>query len=205
MPWTQGKNKNDIEKRLPRVAEAPFDSMRKMMSTIHKTESRFIQYTKGAPDELLKKCTHMLTPHGEVTLNDELRQQVLNKNKEMSGKALRVLGSAMRYWDSLPQDTSPENLEKDMIFIGLAGMIDPVRPEAKAAIEECRSAGIRPIMITGDHRDTAIAIARELGIISDESQAITGSEISKMSDEEFEAKIDKFLFMPVFSLSIRSG
>ncbi len=187
-----GKNKNDIEKRLPRVAEAPFDSMRKMMSTIHKTESRFVQYTKGAPDELLKKCTHMLTPHGEVTLNDELRQQVLNKNKEMAGKALRVLGSAMRYWDSLPQDTSPENLEKDMIFIGLAGMIDPVRPEAKAAIEECRSAGIRPIMITGDHRDTAIAIARELGIISDESQAITGSEISKMSDEEFEAKIDKY-------------
>lgn len=187
-----GKNKNDIEKKLPRVAEAPFDSIRKMMSTIHKTESRFIQYTKGAPDELLKKCTHMLTPQGEVLLNDELRQQVLDKNKEMAGKALRVLGSAMRHWDSLPQDNSPENLEKDLIFIGLTGMIDPVRPEAKAAIEECRSAGIRPIMITGDHKDTAVAIAKELGIISDESQAITGTEISRMSDDEFEANIDRY-------------
>ncbi len=187
-----GKNKNDVEKKLPRVAEAPFDSMRKMMSTIHKTESRFIQYTKGAPDELLKKCSHMLTPQGEVSLNDELRQQILDKNKEMAGKALRVLGSAMRYWDRVPEDTTPENLEKNLIFIGLTGMIDPVRPEAKAAIEECRSSGIRPIMITGDHRDTAIAIAKDLGIITDESQAITGAEIAKMSDEEFEGKIDKY-------------
>jgi len=188
----KGENKNELEKRLPRVAEAPFDSMRKMMSTIHKSESRFIQYTKGAPDELLRRCTHMLTPQGEVALSDELRKQVLDRNREMAGKALRVLGSAMRYWDTLPQDTSPENLEKDMIFIGLVGMIDPVRPEVKAAIEECRSAGIRPIMITGDHKDTAVAIAMELGMITDESQAITGAEISRMSDEEFEAKIEQY-------------
>jgi Ca2+-transporting ATPase len=187
-----GKNKNELEKKLPRVAEAPFDSMRKMMSTIHRTESRFVQYTKGAPDELLKKCTHMLTVHGEVALNDELRKQVMDKNREMAGKALRVLGSAMRYWETLPNDTSPENIEKDLIFIGLTGMIDPVRPEVKAAIEECRTAGIRPIMITGDHRDTAVAIARELGIITDESQAITGSEMSKIPDEEFEANIDRY-------------
>jgi len=187
-----GKNKNELEKKLPRVAEAPFDSMRKMMSTIHKTESRFVQYTKGAPDELLKKCTHMLTVHGEVALNDELRQQVMDRNREMAGKALRVLGSAMRYWDTLPQDISPEHIENDMIFIGLTGMIDPVRPEVKAAIDECRTAGIRPIMITGDHRDTAVAIAKELGIITDDSQAITGSEMSKMSDEEFEANIDRY-------------
>jgi Ca2+-transporting ATPase len=187
-----GKNKNELERQLPRVSDAPFDSERKMMSTIHKTESKFIQYTKGAPDELLKRCTHILTPQGEVLLSDELRKDVLDRNKAMAKKALRVLGSAMRHWDVLPEDTSPENLEKDLIFIGLTGMIDPVRPEAKAAIEECRSAGIRPIMITGDHRDTAVAIAIELGIINDESQAITGAEISKMSDEEFDANIDKY-------------
>lgn len=187
-----GKNKNELEKRLPRVSEAPFDSERKMMSTIHKTESRFIQYTKGAPDELLKRCTHILTQQGEVFLSDILRQDVLDRNKAMAKKALRVLGSAMRHWEEIPEDTSPENLEKDLIFIGLTGMIDPVRPEAKAAIDECRSAGIRPIMITGDHRDTAVAIAIELGIIADESQAITGADISKMSDEEFDNNIDKY-------------
>ncbi len=190
--FNAGKNKNDLEKKLPRVSEAPFDSERKMMSTIHKTESRFIQYTKGAPDELLKRCTHILTQHGEVELSDDFLKNVLDRNKAMAKKALRVLGSAMRHWEKLPEDTSPENLEKDLIFIGLTGMIDPVRPEAKAAIEECRSAGIRPIMITGDHRDTAIAIAIELGIINDESQAITGADISEMSDEEFDSNIEKY-------------
>ena len=98
----------------------------------------------------------------------------------------------MRHWDAKPEDTSPENLEKDLTFIGLTGMIDPVRPEVKAAIEKCRRAGIRPIMITGDHRDTAVAIAEELGIIADESQAITGSELSKMSDDEFNANVGKY-------------
>ena len=190
--YDAGKNKNDLEKKLPRLSEAPFDSERKMMSTIHKTESRFIQYTKGAPDELLKKCTHILTKQGEVLLSDELRKNVLDRNKDMAKKALRVLGSATRHWDKLPEDKSPENLEKELIFIGLTGMIDPVRPEAKAAIDECRSAGIRPIMITGDHRDTAVAIAIDLGIINDESQAITGAEISKMSDEEFDSKIENY-------------
>ena len=190
--YDAGKNKNDLEKKLPRLSEAPFDSERKMMSTIHKTESRFIQYTKGAPDELLKRCTHILTQQGEILLSDELRKNVLDQNKDMAKKALRVLGSATRHWDKLPEDKSPENLEKELIFIGLTGMIDPVRPEAKAAIDECRSAGIRPIMITGDHRDTAVAIAIDLGIINDESQAITGAEISKMSDEEFDSKIENY-------------
>lgn len=188
----KGRNKNDLEKKMPRVAEAPFDSMRKMMSTVHKTESRFVQYTKGASDELLKRCTHMLTPQGEVLLSDELRKQISDKNKEMAGKALRVLGSALRHWETLPEDKTPENLEREMIFIGLVGMIDPVRPEAKAAIDECRTAGIRPIMITGDHKDTAVAIAKELGIIADESQAITGADISRLSDEEFDNNIDKY-------------
>ena len=187
-----GKNKNDLEKKMSRVGEAPFDSIRKMMSTIHKSEDKFIQYTKGAPDEILKKCTLMLTDNGEVPLTDELRDQILEQNKNMAGKALRVLGAALRHWDNFPPESSPENLEKELTFIGLTGMIDPVRPEAKAAIEECRQAGIRPIMITGDHRDTAIAIAKELGIITDENQAITGSDISKMSDSEFEANVEKY-------------
>jgi Ca2+-transporting ATPase len=187
-----GKNKNELETRFPRVLEAPFDSDRKMMSTIHRTRSRFVQYTKGAPDELLKRCTHILTQQGEVHLSDEIRQNVLDRNKDMAKKALRVLGSAMRYWEEVPEDTSPENLEKDLIFVGLTGMIDPVRPEVYDAIEQCRSAGIRPIMITGDHKDTAVAIAMELGIINDESQAITGTDLSKMSDEVFEANIEKY-------------
>ncbi len=190
--FDNGLNKNKLEKDMPRVGEAPFDSLRKMMSTIHKTDNKFIQYTKGAPDELLKKCTHMLTSEGEVALTEELYKQVLENNKEMAGKALRVLGAAMRHWDELPEDKSPEHLEKDMIFIGLTGMIDPVRPEAKAAIDECKEAGIRAVMITGDHRDTAVAIAKELGIITKESQAITGSDISKMSDEEFDKNIEKW-------------
>lgn len=187
-----GKGKNELMGSFPRVGEAPFDSLRKMMSTLHQAENQIIQYTKGAPDEVLNKSTHILTEAGIVPLTDDHRQKVLSENKGMASKALRVLGSALRYWDALPGDTSPENLEKELCFIGLTGMIDPVRPEAKAAIEECRQAGIRPIMITGDHRDTAIAIAKELGIITDESQAITGAEIAKMSDQEFDAKVDQY-------------
>lgn len=187
-----GKGKNELVKSFPRVGEAPFDSLRKMMSTLHQSEGRIIQYTKGAPDEVLRNSTHILTDAGIVPLTDEHRRRILDENKGMASKALRVLGSALRYWDAVPSDTSPENLEKELCFIGLTGMIDPVRPEAKAAIEECRQAGIRPIMITGDHRDTAVAIAKELGIITDESQAITGAEISKMSDEEFDEKVIQY-------------
>jgi len=191
--FDMGVNKNELEKSMPRVAEAPFDSMRKMMSTVHKTsDGKFIQYTKGAPDELLKKCTHILTKDGVVPLTDKHRTEILNENKRMANKALRVLASAMKETDTLPSDTSPENLERDLTFIGLAGMIDPVRPEVKAAIEECRDAGIRPIMITGDHKDTAVAIAKELGIISDESQAITGAELSEISDSDFEEKVNNY-------------
>jgi Ca2+-transporting ATPase len=187
-----GKNKNELEKEMPRVAEVPFDSMRKMMTTVHKSGDKFLQYTKGAPDEILKKSTHMLTDKGIVPLTDRLRQEIDNQNQNMGKKALRVLGSALRYWDSLPQDTSSENLEKDLVFIGLAGMIDPVRPEVKDAIDKCREAGIRPIMITGDHKVTAVAIAAELGIISDESQAVTGQELSQISDTDLEKNIQNY-------------
>lgn len=187
-----GFNKKDISANSPRIGEAPFDSSRKMMSTVHSTAQGIVQYTKGAPDEILKKCTHALINGNVVPFTDELRASVAAENKRMADKALRVLAVAYKEYVAAPEDTSPAALENDLIFIGLTGMIDPVRPEVKAAIEECRMAGITPIMITGDHRDTAVAIAMELGIIDDPSQAITGAQLNEMSDEEFAEKVGTF-------------
>ncbi|MBQ8868576.1 MAG: calcium-translocating P-type ATPase, PMCA-type [Oscillospiraceae bacterium] len=186
---SKGFNKNNLKEKNPRVAEAPFDSNRKMMSTVHNTENGIVQYTKGAPDEVLRRCTKILTENGIVDLTDEARGEILNANKAMADKALRVLAVTERFHDDVPTDCSPAALENDLVFIGLTGMIDPVRPEVKAAIAECREAGITPIMITGDHYDTAVAIAKELGIATDSSQAITGAQLSAMSDEEFSQKV----------------
>ena len=187
-----GQIKLELENEQPRVAEAPFDSMRKMMSTVHKCGDSYIQYTKGAPDEVLKCCTSYLDSGEVLPLTDEKRQEILSVNHAMADRALRVLAAAERRWDALPEDCSPANLEHELCFIGLTGMIDPVRPEVKAAIDECRRAGIRPIMITGDHKDTAVAIARELGIIDDASQAIEGRELNRLSDDELDRVIDKY-------------
>ena len=187
-----GQIKPELENEQPRVAEAPFDSMRKMMSTVHKCGDSYIQYTKGAPDEVLKCCTSYLDSGEVLPLTDEKRQEILSVNHAMAARALRVLAAAERRWDALPEDCSPANLEHELCFIGLTGMIDPVRPEVKAAIDECRRAGIRPIMITGDHKDTAVAIARELGIIDDASQAIEGRELNRLSDDELDRVIDKY-------------
>ncbi len=176
----------------PRVGEAPFDSMRKMMSTIHQDGEQIVQYTKGAPDEVLKCCTHYLKDGDVLPLDDEARQTILTQNKDMADKALRVLAAAYRKWDAMPADSEPATLENNLVFVGLTGMIDPIRPEVKDAIVECRRAGIRPIMITGDHIDTAIAIAMQLGIISDKSQAITGAQLNDFSDEEFETAIEQY-------------
>ena len=181
-----GLDKDDLKACAPRMGEAPFDSMRKMMSTVHVSGGSVVQYTKGAPDEVLKKCVSYLD-HGKVCpMTEEKMQEILAANKEMADRALRVLAAAARWWESQPTDFSPEALENELCFIGLTGMIDPVRPEVKAAIEECRGAGIRPIMITGDHIDTAVAIAKELGILKDASEAVTGSQLDAMDDEEFE-------------------
>ncbi|HIZ23743.1 MAG TPA: cation-translocating P-type ATPase [Candidatus Blautia faecigallinarum] len=188
-----GLKKPDLEREYVRVGEAPFDSMRKMMSTIHKkADGKIIQFTKGAPDEVLKRCAYAVQKDGIVPMTEEIRASILNANKAMADKALRVLCAACREWNSMPENTDPEFLEKDLTYVGLSGMIDPVRPEVKAAIEECREAGIRPIMITGDHRDTAVAIGMELGIISDGSQAITGAQLDEISDEEFKNRITEF-------------
>ena len=181
-----GQPKDDLKSAQPRVGEAPFDSLRKMMSTVHLHEGGCIQYTKGAPDEVLRKCTHVLRDGAVLPLDNAGRREILAANKEMADKALRVLMAAFRRLpEGRPEDCSPEALEHDLCFIGLTGMIDPVRPEVKAAIDECNAAGIRPIMITGDHVDTAVAIAKELGILDGTERAITGAELSAMSDEEF--------------------
>lgn len=187
-----GLDKGDMDKEYPRVAEAPFDSMRKMMSTIHKAENGFVQYTKGAPDEILKRCTHVFVDGKEVPLTEEGRKEILAANKDMADRALRVLAAAYKRLGCAPSDFTPEEIEKDLVFVGLTGMIDPIRPEVKEAIGKCREAGIRAVMITGDHIDTAVAIALELGIITDKSQAITGAAMSEMSDEEFEEKIGQY-------------
>ena len=187
-----GMNKNELLKSAPRVGEAPFDSNRKMMSTIHKTADGILQFTKGAPDEILKHCTKIFK-NGEVSpLTDADRDAVLKKNKEFADRALRVLACGYKQLSCVPEDQSPDNIDNELVFCGLVGMIDPVRPEVKAAIEECRGAGIRPIMITGDHKDTAVAIALELGIIKDKSEAITGAELDDIPDEDFKEKVTQY-------------
>ena len=169
-----------------RVGEAPFDSNRKMMSTLHSAENGVVQYTKGAPDVVIDRCAYYMQNGEAVPMTAEYKAQILNANKEMADRALRVLACAKRVWTEFPENTEPANLETDLCFMGLCGMIDPVRPEVKDAIVQCRSAGIRPIMITGDHIDTAIAIAKELGILDENVRAITGAQLDELSEEEFQ-------------------
>ena len=188
-----GLKKPLLEEQQPRVAEAPFDSSRKMMSTVHQIDGGFIQYTKGAPDEVLRLCTCYIESGEMHPMTEEKRRAILLENKAMADRALRVLAAAQRSWgDKLPEDISPETLEQDLCFIGLAGMIDPVRPEVKDAIHQCRKAGIRPVMITGDHKDTAVAIAKELDILDSADQAITGSDLNDLTDEELAEAVPKY-------------
>ncbi len=175
-----------------RIGEVPFDSMRKMMSTVHNKNGELVQFTKGAPDEILKRCTKALIGGEVVDMTDKIKEDILSANKAMADKALRVLAAATKPLTAEPSVYESEAVENELCFVGLVGMIDPVRPEVKPAIEQCSSAGIRPIMITGDHKDTAVAIAKELGIISDASQAITGAELDTISDEEFETAVEKY-------------
>ena len=187
-----GYTTSDLAASHPRIGEAPFDSKRKMMSVVVRTRSgRIVQHTKGAPDEILARCTKIMTSDGVIDLTDEVRADVLSQNKSMADQALRVMASARRDWsNTAPENFDASNLEKDMTFVGLSGMIDPVRPEVKAAIEEAHSAAMRVVMITGDHIDTAIAIATELGIIDNRNQAVTGAQLDKIADEDLEKKIE---------------
>ncbi len=177
--------KFELKKTYPRVGELPFDSSRKMMSTLHPVGETFVQYTKGAPDVVLDRCSHCLKDGKILPMTEQLKSEILAANKEMADNALRVLACAERAWETLPEQMESDGMEIDMCFTGLCGMIDPVRPEVKVAIERCRDAGIRPVMITGDHVDTAIAIAKELGILEEGIRAITGAELDDMDDETF--------------------
>ena len=177
----------------PRVGEAPFDSGRKMMSVVVETlDGEYEQYTKGGPDVVLGRCTSIYENGVVVPLTEERRTELLTANKAMADEALRVLALACRHYADKPAEFGADELEHDLTFCGLSGMIDPERPEVAAAIEEAHAAGIRTVMITGDHIDTAVAIAKNLGIIEDRSQAITGAELDHMSDEELDAHIEDF-------------
>ncbi len=188
-----GLPKYELEKEAPRCGEAPFDSNRKMMSTIHPAgNGGFIQYTKGALDVMLDRCEHILTDKGEVKLDDAKKAQILAQNKEFASRALRVLCAAYRTYSKMPASLEPEDLEHDLVFIGIVGMIDPCRVEVYDAIKECRSAGIRPVMITGDHKDTAVAIGKDLGIIENEEEAIEGHALDQYSDEEMIELVPKY-------------
>ena len=177
--------KDELDANYPRIGEAPFDSGRKMMSTVHNEDGKTVQYTKGATEMLLERCSGYWYEGGIHPITEEYKENVRRHAKEFADRALRVLGAAFRPWDSAPADYEAETLEHDLVFVGFLGMIDPCRPEVYDAIRECREAGIRPIMITGDHIDTAVAIARDLGILTDDTRAITGSQLGEMSDEEF--------------------
>ena len=181
-----GLKKPELKEKAPRFMEAPFDSGRKMMSTLHRAHEGIVQFTKGAPDIVIDRCEYYLEDGKPVPMTEEYRQKIFAANKAMADRALRVLACAERRWDAPPESAAPQYLEQKLCFVGLCGMIDPVRPEVKAAIEECEAAGIRAIMITGDHVDTAVAIAKELGILHEGERAVTGLELSAMSDEEFE-------------------
>lgn len=184
--------KYELESEFPRVGEAPFDSSRKMMSTVHSANNGFVQYTKGAPDVVLSRCTMALVNGKQVPMTEKIFNSVLSDNKAMADEALRVLCVAMRVYNEMPESQEPSFLEKDLCYIGIAGMIDPVRPEVVDAIVEAKEAGIRPVMITGDHKDTAVAIAKQLGIADSADAAITGAELDKLSDEELNNQIENY-------------
>ncbi len=180
---TLGIEKPALKEEHPRFGEAPFDSNRKLMSTVHPFGESFVQYTKGAPDVLIARCDEILKNGKCVPITAKDRTELLTKNKQMADQTLRVLALGKRFYREMPADTSPEALEEHLVFVGLVGMKDPIRPEVAAAMVECRNAGIRPIMITGDHVDTAAAIGRELGILDNELPPISFEEVERFRND----------------------
>lgn len=185
-------HKNEELKRHPRYKEAPFDSMRKMMSTIHEDTSGYLQYSKGAPDVLLSRCSCYLEQGVVYPLTEEKRKAILEQNKQYANQALRVLAAGYKHYEKDQVPDQVEEMERELIFVGLCGMIDPIREEVKDAIQECKSAGILPVMITGDHIDTAIAIAKQLGILETADQAITGAQLDELSDQQLAKQIEQY-------------
>lgn len=187
-----GLKQDDINNLYPRVFELPFDSERKLMTTVNQMEKGLMVFTKGAVDNMLKICTHIQIGDNILPLTQEHKENILNANKEMASSALRMLGAAYKPIQKIPTEEDKDELEQKLIFLGLTGMQDPPRPEAKESIKICKKAGIKVVMITGDHKDTAVAIAQELNIIQNEKYAITGDELDKLSDEELKDKVNYF-------------
>ncbi|MCC7668316.1 MAG: calcium-translocating P-type ATPase, PMCA-type [Leuconostoc pseudomesenteroides] len=192
------KHDRDIDKlfnEMPRVAELPFDSERKLMSTVHPAPNGYIITVKGAPDELLKRATRIEMSGQIVDLSDDIRAKLLGINSELATQALRVLGFAYKLVDEMPTEMTSQVVENDLVFTGFVGMIDPERPEVAQAVAEAKAAGIRPMMITGDHRDTAAAIAIRLGILDEkdiDTAVISGSDIDAMSEAEFAENVTRY-------------
>ena len=184
--------KTDLEEIFKRVEEVPFDSDRKLMTTVHEKNGKYIVYTKGAVDELLARTTKIYIDNQEIPINNDYLNEISKVNNELGSNALRVLAMAYKVIDSLPEHSDMISIESDLVFIGMVGMIDPARPEAKEAVAKCRTAGIKPVMITGDHKVTAVAIAKDIGILEENDKAITGAELEKMSQEELEKNVQDY-------------
>lgn len=177
-----GISKREAESRQPRVHEFPFDSDRKKMTTVHALAGGgFVAYTKGAADQMLEACTHAADDGNTIPLTDEVRRQLAEINRGMAREGIRVLGIAMRQLERIPESLDPAPVETGLTFLGLVGMIDPPRPEAKAAVARCHTAGIQVKMITGDHPETAFTIAKDLGIAQGDSRVISGAELEQMT------------------------
>jgi len=187
-----GLLKDQLEKDYPFLGEVPFDQRRKRMTVVRELKTGAVVFVKGAPDILLQCCTHRMTSEGlHEPLDDSLRQHILAANDSLAAEALRVMGLARRSLPDHPLGYDADDLERDLVFLGLVAMRDPLRPEANAAMQVCREAGIRIVMITGDHKQTAVAIARELGLIDDREGALSGLELDQWSDERLREGVDQ--------------
>jgi len=187
-----GFRKVDLEREAPFLGEVPFDPERKKMTIVRRTASGPVAFVKGAPDVLLRDCRAWVAKDGSMEpLTDEIRREILAANQNFASQALRVLGVAIRPLDRPPETYTAAALERDLIFVGLLSMKDPIRPEVKVAVEACQTAGILTVMITGDHKDTAVAIARELGLLERGSQAISGTELDRLTDIELAQQVER--------------
>ncbi len=190
--YVMGINKTEREKETPRVSEISFDSVRKCMTTLHRSGTGILVITKGAPDIIIDKCTTVATKEGISPLDKYIKHDIINKNSEMADKALRVLAVCTKNIKHLPHKVKEDEIEQDLTFIGLIGMIDPPREEATEAVRTCKTAGIRPVMVTGDHILTAKAIGAKLGILTERDKAMTGEELSRISQEDLTEIIDEY-------------
>lgn len=188
-----GINKNELIKKMPKVGEIPFDSTRKAMTTIHNDgKSHYTIITKGAPDILINKCSNVFSGGKAIPLTESLKNKLIHKNREMANNALRVLAVAYKEIGYIQKKPDVETTERDLTFVGFIGMIDPPRLEVADAVNECKNAGIKPVMITGDHLLTATAIAKKIGIFEENDKAVSGKELNKFSDEELSEKIEEY-------------